>query len=574
MNITVLSTWQSLLKAARGDHPADLLIRNARIVNVFTGQVEEESVAVHRGVIVGIGEYEADRIVDLAGAFLAPGLIEGHVHIESSKLTPARFAQVVVPRGTTTVIADPHEIANVFGIDGIRYMLRGSLGLPLDVFYMLPSCVPATTMETAGAKLSADDLRPLLSEPSVRGIGELMDFPGALNGDPRVLSKSALAGGKRPVDGHSPGLTGKQLAAYLIAGPATDHECNALAEAEEKLARGMRIMIREGSAARNLDALIGLVTPANERRCLLVSDDRRPGDLMEQGHLDHLLRRATAAGLDPVTAIRMVTLNAAETFHLFDRGGIRPGWKADLVAFDDLKSFKVQAVWKDGIEVARDGRLMVPLTFDSEQRPSPLPVPPLPGDAFDIPDHSQPVRVIGIVPDKIITESLTMSFDGIAGRLDSHPEEDVLKLAVIERHTGQGRMALGFVKGLGLREGAIASTVAHDSHNIIVAGADDESMFVAVNRLVALGGGQVVVRDGLPIAEMPLPIAGLMSNNAPELVAKSESALLNAAASLGSPLADPLMALSFLALPVIPQLKLTDHGLVDVDRFELVSLYS
>jgi len=568
-----IERWQSLLAAARGEKPADLRLDNAIIINVFSGEATKGSVAISEGRIAGIGEYEAVQVIDLKGAVLAPGFIEGHIHIESSKLIPPCFAEAVVPHGTTCVVADPHEIANVWGIEGIRYMLRCSHDLPLDIYYMLPSCVPATSMETAGASLSAADLHPLLDEPTVLGIAELMNFPGALFGDPEVLSKSALANGKRPIDGHAPGLTGKKLAAYLAAGPATDHECNTIEEAREKLSLGMRIMIREGSTARNLSALLPLVTPTNERRFMLVSDDRRPSDLVEQGHLDHSLRRAVAEGLDPITAIRMVTINTAEAFGLGERGGIRPGWRADLVALDNLKSLRPLKVWKDGRLVAESGKMTIVSMPVTRQAPRPLSVPPLSEESFAAPDKHTPIRVIGVVPDQIVTESLEYTLCGHAGRLTSDPSLDIAKLAVIERHTGSGRVAVAFIKGLGLKEGALASTVAHDSHNIIVAGMDDRSMLSAAKSLIRMGGGQVAALGDKLIAEFPLPIAGLMTDQDVATVAANEEELGRAAHSLGCKLSDPFMALSFLALPVIPHLKLTDHGLVDVDLFKHVPLY-
>ncbi len=563
------------LAAARGDIPSDLLITGGQVINVFDCFIESIAVAVFDGFIVGLGDYPARRTIDLDGAYLTPGFIEAHIHIESSKLTPLRFSEVVVPRGTTTVVADPHEIANVRGVEGIRYMLDCARRSPLDVFFMLPSCVPATDMETSGAALGADDLAPLLAEPDILGIGEVMNFPGAYSGDPNVLTKIALAGSNLPIDGHSPGLGGKNLAAYLAAGPSTDHECTTLDEAREKLKRGMRVMIREGSTAKNLTALIPLVTPLTERRMLFVSDDRRPGDLIAQGHLDYILRRAVGLGLDPVVAVRMVTLNAAETYRLHDRGAIRPGAVADLVALEDLSTFRVSRVWKLGAEIARDGG-MVGESPSSEPFPHSgrLPVPPLSLGALAVPDRGGSVRVIEIIQNQIATKVATEILPVRDGFLCSDPARNIAKLAVIERHTGNGGMSVAFVKGLGIERGAIASTVAHDSHNIIVAGVDDKSMLTAVGHLTDIGGGQVAVEGGKVIAELALPVAGLMSERPAVEVADDERRLIDSARSLGCTSEDPFMVLSFLALPVIPELKLTDRGLVDVARFKIVSLYA
>lgn len=568
-----LSSLQRLLGASRGEFPADLTLRNARIVNVFNGNIEEGTVAIHDGFIAGIGNYNGIESVDLNGAFLAPGLIEGHIHIESSKLTPPRFAELVLPHGTTTVIADPHEIANVWGVEGIRFMIRQSHNLPVDIFFMLPSCVPATSMETSGATLSARDMEPLLLEERVIGIAELMNYPGAYLGDPHVLAKSLLSDGVKPVDGHAPNLTGKNLAAYIAAGPATDHECNTLAEAQEKLALGMRIMIREGSAAKNLDSLIDIIDSITERRCLFVSDDRRPGDLIAEGHLDHSLRRAVQKGLDAVTAIRMVTLNTAETFHLFDRGGIRPGWRADLVAFEDMKDFRATHIWKAGKLVATNGVILHDRKHFDPIPHKRLPVPPISDDALQVRDTGKMVRIIDVIPDKILTGTHTRNLPSSGGFLTCSPSDDIAKLIVVERHSGSGRTAVAFVKGMGLREGALGSTVAHDSHNIILCGMDDRSLLTAMHWLIEHGGGQVATLKEQILAELPLPVAGLMSDKDPYEVARLEESLFDAAHFLGSHLDDPFMTLSFLSLPVIPELKLTDYGLVDVGQFKHVSLY-
>ncbi|NQU06220.1 MAG: adenine deaminase [Calditrichaeota bacterium] len=567
--------WQARIAAARGDRKVDILFVGGKIVNVFNSCIEEKPVAVYDGHVVGFDEYPTEKIIDLKGKYLLPGFIEGHIHIESSKLTPPRFAEVVVKHGTTTVIADPHEIANVWGITGIKFMIENARNLPLKVYYMLPSCVPATDMETAGASLQAKDLKPLLDDPGVLGVGEMMNFPGAFLGIKSVLEKAALGMGGRPIDGHAPGLLGKNLSAYMIAGPKTDHECFTLAEAEEKLAIGMRVMIRQGSTAHNLEALLPLVNPATERRCMFVSDDRRAGDLLNEGHLDSILRLAVKSGLDPVTAVRMVTLNTAETFGLTGKGAIRPGWRADLVAVEDLSEFKVTDVWNGGRAIVQDGEYLAETpSINNPVESGSLPVPELSESAFHVKDIGQAVRVIGIVPDQIITTSETAVLPMLDGMVISDTDNDIVKLIVVERHTGRGGVAVGFVKGLGIREGAIASTVAHDSHNIIAAGVDDHSLLNAVRALVASGGGQAVVKGDKILAELPLPIAGLMSDRPAFEIAEIEEHLIAAAKELGCRLNDPFMTLSFLALPVIPELKLTDLGLVDVGKFQLVSLYA
>ncbi|MBT3231833.1 MAG: adenine deaminase [Calditrichaeota bacterium] len=565
---------QARLAAARGDRPVDLLLENGQVINVLSGKIERSPVAVFDGVIVGFGKYDATENFDLEGSFLSPGFIEPHIHIESSKLTPSQFAEVVLRRGTTTVIADPHEIANVLGIAGIKFMIENSRSTKLDIFFMLPSCVPATTMETSGAKLSADDLKLLIDKPQILGIGEMMNFPGAVFGDPEVLSKAMLSEGKRPIDGHAPGLSGKDLSAYLLAGPMTDHECTVIEEAREKLARGMRILIREGSTARNLKALISLINPTTERRIMFATDDRRPGDLRDHGHLDFILRQAVGMGLDPLIALRLVTLNPSEMYNLKDRGAIIPGAIADLVALNDLKEFEVKHVWKRGTMVSGSEdntsslKPLIPVGISG-----PLPVPEITYADLQIEDKGCEVRVIGLVPDQIVTENLIKSLPASNGFLQSDPTQDIVKLVVVERHTGSGGKGIGFLKGMGIRGGAIGSTVAHDSHNIIVAGDNDKSIISAIRHLTEIGGGQVVTAGEEILADLALPIAGLMTDESVSAVSEIEEYLIEAAKKFGCKPVDPFMALSFLALPVIPSLKLTDKGLVDVDKFQPVSLY-
>lgn len=563
-----------LLPVARGERPADLLLRNARVVNVFTGELETTDVAIASGVIVGVGPgYRAAQERDLAGRVLAPGFMDAHMHVESAMVPPAEFARAVVPQGTTTVVIDPHEIANVFGAAGIDYLLAAREGIPLDVFVMLPSAVPASHMETAGAALSAADLAPFMQHPAVLGVGEMMNFPGVIAGDPEVLRRAAIAGAKR-VDGHAPGVRDQALNAYILAGVGSDHECTTVAEAEQRLRRGMYLMIREASNARNLAALLPAVTPANSRRCLLVTDDRTPADLLDEGHINFLVRKAIGLGLDPILAIQMATLNVAEYFGLRGRGAIAPGYRADMVVLDDLSAdFAVLEVYRAGALVAANGQLLAESRTTVPPLPNSVHLPALTAASFAIPAAGERARIIGLVPDQIVTRALSDTVRVENGMAVADPERDILKLAVIERHGRGGAVGLGFVQGFGLREGALASSVAHDSHNIIVVGTNDADMLAAAQALAGMQGGQVAVAGGTVLAAVPLPIAGLMSDQPVETVRAQVDALNAATRGLGCPLHAPFMALSFLALPVIPSLKLTDQGVVDVEQFALVPLF-
>lgn len=570
---------RALIDCARGDTTADLVLRNGRVVHVFSGDITVTNVAICHGRIAGLGNYRGRREIDLEGRYLCPGFIEGHIHIESSMLVPRRFAEAVLPHGTTTVISDPHEIANVQGVDGIRFMLADARPLPLDILAMAPSCVPATHLETAGASLDADDLAGLLELPGILGLAEMMNFPGTIAGLPDVLARlHPFLAADRPVDGHAPGLAGSGLQAYCAAGISSDHECTTLAEAEEKLRAGMYIYIREGSTARNLEALLPLVTPATARRCLLVSDDLHPDDILEQGHLDRILRRAVSLGLDPVTAVQMVTINAARRFGLTWQGAVAPGYLADLVVLDDLEEFRVRRVFKAGNQVAADGDL------DAELAAS-LPA----GDSTSglrsslridwngvdlvVPARPGKIRVIGCIEDQIVTGQLLLEPSIADGVVVADPARDLLKIAVIERHHASGRTGVGFVRGLGLGRGALASTVAHDSHNLLVVGASDRAMLRAARELERMGGGLAVCDEERTIAVLPLPVAGLMTDVPATEAGRDLEAIRAAAAALGCRAANPFMLLSFLALPVIPELKITDQGLVDVNRFEHVSLW-
>ena len=541
-------------------------------MDVISGEIRQGDLAVAGGYIVGFGASEAREIIDLEGKYLVPGLIDAHVHIESSQLSPAEFARAVLPHGTTCVIADPHEIANVLGLRGIRYMLRATESLPLRVFFMAPSCVPSSPLENAGAMLSAEEIKEVLSWDRVLGLGEVMNFPGVLSRDPEVWAKLEAAHGK-PIDGHAPGLSGYELWAYRLAGPRTEHECTLLREAREKLRAGMHILIREGTTARNLSALIPLLSAHTAPFVHFCTDDRHPETLHTEGHMDDVLRKAIAGGTDPLVAIAAATIHAARAYGLVDLGALAPGFRADFLVVSDLEQFEVERVYVGGELVAEGGRCLA-------ECPD-IPAGDVRGTvdvdtgalSFRIPAEGKKARVIGVVPGQVVTEGLILEPKEVGGEVVADPERDILKLAVVERHRGTGNVGLGLVRGFGLKRGALGSTVAHDSHNIVVVGTNDGDMRLAVARLVELGGGQVVIADGKVLAELPLPLGGLMSDLPLEEVVRRSGGLKKASRSLGCVLPDPFMQLSFLALPVIPKLKLTDLGLVDVERFELTSLF-
>ena len=569
-----LNVIDRLLAVARGDAAADVLLTGGGVVDVFTGTVIEANVAVADGLIASVGPVrEAVEAVDLAGRFLVPGLIDSHVHLESSMVTPFEFARAVVPRGTTAVVTDPHEVANVAGLVGVQWLLAASEGLPLAVLVMAPSCVPATHLATAGAELDVEDLEVLAQHPRVIGLAEVMNIPGVVLGDPAVHAKiNAFEG--LPVDGHGPGLAGDWLQAYAAAGVGTDHETLTPEEAQEKLRLGMRVWLREGTGARNLLDLLPVVTPATSRRCGFCTDDRHPHDLLDEGHIDHLLRLAIANGLDPMTAIQMATLNIAEAYGLDDRGAIAPGRRADLVVCDDLADFRAAQVFVGGDVVAENGQVVGSWSEPSVDPSAVLRSPVVDFEALDlrIEDSGADVRVIGLVPGQIVTEHLIEGLAAQDGHLVADPEAGLAKLAVIERHRGTGNVGLGFLRGLGPLQGALACTIAHDHHNLIVAGGDDGSMRTAIAEVVRLGGGAVVARGSEVLAGLPLPYAGLISERPLVEVRGRLDELAAAARRCGCDHPDPVMALSFVALEVIPSLKLTDRGLVDVEKFELVSL--
>jgi adenine deaminase len=562
------------IMAARGLIPADLVLRNGRVINVFSGTIEHTDVAIWQDTIVGLGSgYNGHHEIDLNGLYLSPGFIDSHVHIESSMVQVPQFARAVVPLGTTSVVTDPHEIANVLGHEGIRFMMESSKYNPLNVFFMLSSCVPSSDLETAGSELRAFDLFPLLREKWVVGLAEMMNYPGVLQGAPEVMDKIKIVGEKR-IDGHAPGLTGKDLNAYIAAGVESDHECTTVEEAAEKLERGMVIMMREGSGTKNLLDLLPLVTEKNERYCLLCTDDRHPHDILEQGHMNYLIKLAIQHGLDPMSAIRMATLNAAEYFRLSRLGAIAPGRLADMVAFDDLQSFRIRQVYKSGQQVAVDGQPIydMPDRRSSTVRSS-VNIKWLEGDEFTIPAGGPRAHVIGLVPDQIVTRDLLLDSPVQDGVVISDVERDILRVYVVERHRATGHVGKGLVQGFGLKRGAFATSIGHDSHNILVVGVDDEDIFKAVTTINKMGGGIAVVQGGDVKCRLPLPIAGLMSDQPLEIVSSELKHINTTLQSLGVTVEDPLMMLSFLALPVIPKLKLTDLGLVDVETFQHIPLF-
>lgn len=562
-----------IIRLARGDDPAEILLNNANLVNVFTGEIYMTDIAVSDGRIAGIGKgYSARQVIDLGGRFVCPGFIDAHVHIESSMIPPHEFARAVVARGTTTVIIDPHEIANVLGLEGIRYMFDAAKYNPLSVYVMMPSCVPATDMETAGAHLRWYDIAHYLSDHWVLGLGEMMNFPGVILGDEEVLNK--LRGFEEGIrDGHAPGLSGRDLVAYVAAGIGSDHEATTVDEMREKLRLGMVVFMREATNARNLLTLLPGLTVANGPRVCFCTDDRQPADLLNEGHMDHLIRTAIAEGVSPHMAIAMATLNTANYFRLFDRGAIAPGKRADLVVFSDIHNIRAEMVFRSGRLVAQDGKVipwerpLKPPVLRSSMNVNWEPV------NMNIPACGRRGRVIGVIPDQLITQHRFEDLKIVDGHVACDPARDLAKIAVIERHLATGNFGIGLVHGIGLQRGAIASTIAHDSHNIVVVGMDDASILAAAHAVADMRGGMAAVDGEHILAGLPLPIAGLMSDQPIETVRDRMEDIIRAAHQLGSPLHDPFTAMSFLALPVIPSLKITDKGLVDVDRFQIVPLF-
>lgn len=568
------------------------LLKNAVIVNVFTDSLDSADVLIKDNIIAGVGDYsdfEADSTTDLGGRFVCPGFIDGHIHIESTMMTPPHFAETVIPHGTTCVVADPHEIANVCGMEGIRYMLDASEDLPMSAYFMLPSCVPATRYDETGAELSAEDLEPMYQDDRVLGLAEVMNYPAVIAGDPEVLAKitQAQENGK-VVDGHAPLLSGRDLDRYLYAGIQSDHECSSYEEATERIKKGEWLMIREGTAARNLEGLIGLFDEPWCRRCLLVTDDKHPADIIKSGHIDHIIRKAVCLGASPLVGIRMATIQAAQCFGLKRVGAVAPGYYADLLILSDLNRVEVNAVYYDGKQVASEGKAFPVRSPEIKEQSlkavyNSFYLDDLTESDFHIDstqikscslDAGTPVhcRIIQTIPGQLITKERTDTID-LAKNNGVDTDRDIIKIAVIERHMHTGHKGLGFISGLGLKKGAIASSVSHDSHNIVVIGTTEADMALAANRVIEMGGGYAVAHDGQTLADLPLPIAGLMSDESAEDIAARNEALLAAAETLGANGDNsPLMTMAFISLSVIPDLKLTTKGLVDVNKQEIVPL--
>lgn len=559
------------LKVARGQIPADLLIKNAKLVNVLSGEIYPENIAIHDGRVIGFGDYEANEVIDVDGMYVSPGFIDAHIHFESTMLTLNEFAKAVIPHGTTAVVIDPHEIANVLGLDGIRYVLEHIGNLPLDLFVMLPSCVPATPLETSGASISHKELQFMIHEQKVAGIGEVMNFPAVLNGDDEIHYRIGASQWKK-VDGHAPGLTGKDLNAYILSKIDSDHESTSAEEALEKVRKGMHVHIREGTSEKNLEEIIPVVTPYNAYNFSFASDDKHPSDLVENGHINYSIRKSIENGLPSIIAYQMATIFTARHYQLKNLGALFPRAWADFVILSDLEKVQIEAVYKKGELVSEKGKVLwqdaVMPHIRSTMDPGEFTV-----DDFKIPANGNNIRVIDIVPGQIVTGEYITSPRVEEGYAVSDLKRDILKIIVIERHRATGNMGKAFVRGFGLQKGAIASTIAHDAHNIVIVGTNDDDMYFALERVKMLKGGLVLVNHGKVEKELPLPIAGILSDLPLSEVVKRQKELNKAAQQLGCKHPDPFMILSFLSLSPIPKLKITDKGLIDAERFEVVPLF-
>jgi adenine deaminase len=566
---------EQMIDVASGRTRADLVLKNANVVNVFTCDVSKGDIAIHRGYIAGIGDYVGNETIDLKGQFVAPSFIDGHVHVESSMVMPIQYARAVVPHGTGSVIADPHEIANVLGTEGILYMSKSMRGGPLEFYMMLPSCVPSTDLETSGVSLDFLDIKPLMTEHYVLGLAEVMNYPGVIYRDPDILEKIrvALRMGKM-IDGHAPELKGLDLNAYTAARISSEHECIDIDEARRKLAAGMHIHVREGSSVKNLKDLAPIIQPHTAMFCSFATDDRNTLDLLERGHIDSMIRDAIGLGIDPVLAIKVATLSTARHYGLQYTGAVAPGYHADIVVLDSLEKVNVKMVFKQGVMVAKDGKMIQ--DFGVEEQPRirrSVNIHYLEPEDFQVKARGDRMNVIGLVPDQVITEHLIEDTKIVDGLAVPDIDRDIAKIAIIERHNASEPRAVGFVKGMGINDGAMVSSIAHDSHNIVAVATNDHDLIQAAIQIVRMQGGIALAKDGKIIDSLPLPIAGLMSDQSIEHVSEKLKGLKEAAKQLGTPLDEPFMAMAFLSLPVIPKLKITDLGLVDVERFRHIDLF-
>ncbi|MDX9917148.1 MAG: adenine deaminase [Gudongella sp.] len=563
------------IDVAKGKIKAELVLKNCKIVNVFTHTITEGDIAIDSGMVVGIGDYDGEINKDVDGGFVAPGFIDSHMHLESAMVTPEQLASVVVPMGTTTIITDPHEIANVCGIEGIRFMMDSTKNLPLNVLFMIPSCVPSSEFETSGARIEAEDISRLIDDDRVLGLGEMMDYPGLLDGNHDVIKKIDIASDK-VIDGHSPEVSGKDLNAYLSVRIKTDHEASYLKEMEEKLSLGMYIAIREGSAARDLEVLLPAINSHNERRTTFCTDDKHPADILKEGHINFNLKKAVSLGLDPITAIRMATINAAECYNLKDLGAIAPGYAADIVVLEDLEDFKAIQVYRKGVLVAENGEFIYETRKpDTSSVGDTVHIRDITTSDLEIKPGTEKIRVMrmhtGLLSTEMVIKNVNLDEEG---RFSCKDNTGLLKIAVIERHGKNGNVGLGIVENLNLKGGAVGLTIAHDTHNLIVAGDNDEDMILVADRISQMKGGIAVASGGRIQKELALPVAGLMSNEPMEYVAKALDEISNYLYDEMNvpPGTDPLMTLSFIALPVIPEIKLTDMGLFDVNRMKFVGI--
>ncbi len=568
---------KELIDTAAGRKPADLVIKNCKVIDVYNASIIEGDIAVCNGIIAGVGQYSGKNQVDACGQYASPGFIDSHMHVESSYISPEELGRLVVPHGTTTIVSDPHEITNVCGIAGLEYMIAASKKTALDIKYTLPSCVPATAFEHSGARVSAKDIESLIVREDIVGLGEFMNFPGVAGADDEVVNKliAAINCGK-PIDGHSPGMAGNALNAYASAHIRTDHECSTAEEMRDRLSRGMYVLMRQGSACHNLKELLKVVTPLNSRRCLLCTDDLQPRTIIDEGHIDNLLRICSSFGIEPLNAIQMSTLNAAECYGLSDRGAIAPGLKADIVLFDSLTEFNVKKVFIDGREAAHDGDYLLPVTkHDISSTKGKFYVKDFSKEKLKLTINSDRAHVIAMMPGGVVTKKQTESIKRDAEHNFVYdPDKDIVKIAVVERHQNTGNVAVALLKGYGIKHGAIALSIAHDSHNIIVVGTNDNDMAFAVEKLIAQQGGIILVDGGVVLESLPMPIAGLMSDKSGQWVDERLAGIHHAAVhSLGiKDDLEPVMTLCFMALPVIPELKLTDMGLFDVNIFSFIDI--